>query len=45
MRILLLLDHNYVLKLWLACGITTVRDVGSPLSRALSVLAEATQAK
>lgn len=34
------MDHNYVLKLWLACGITTVRDVGSPLSQALNVRAK-----
>jgi imidazolonepropionase-like amidohydrolase len=31
------MDYNYVLKLWLACGITTVRDVGSPLTQALMV--------
>ena len=27
------MDPHYVLKLWLACGVTTVRDVGSPLTR------------
>ncbi|MBL8237176.1 MAG: amidohydrolase family protein [Bryobacterales bacterium] len=31
------MDYQYVLKLWLACGITTVRDVGSPLTQALHV--------
>jgi imidazolonepropionase-like amidohydrolase len=30
------MDPNYVLKLWLACGITTVRDLGSPLTQTLS---------
>ena len=34
------MDYNYVLKLWLACGITTVRDVGSPLTQALNVRAK-----
>lgn len=34
------MDYNYVLKLWLACGITTVRDVGSPLTQALNVKAK-----
>jgi imidazolonepropionase-like amidohydrolase len=29
------MDFNYVLRLWLACGITTVRDVGSPLTKTL----------
>jgi imidazolonepropionase-like amidohydrolase len=33
------MDYNYVLKLWLACGITTVRDLGSPLTQTLSVRA------
>ena len=27
------MDVNYVLKLWLACGITTVRDVGSDFEK------------
>ena len=31
------MDPNYVLKLWLACGITTVRDVGSALTQTLNV--------
>ena len=30
------MDPNYVLKLWLACGVTTVRDVGSPLTQTLA---------
>lgn len=34
------MDYNYVLKLWLACGITTVRDVGSPLTQAIAVRAK-----
>ncbi|MBI2686041.1 MAG: amidohydrolase family protein [Acidobacteria bacterium] len=34
------MDPNYVLKLWLACGITTVRDVGSPLQQAIDVRAK-----
>ncbi len=33
------MDYNYVLKLWLACGVTTVRDLGSPLTQTLSVRA------
>lgn len=28
---------DYELKIWLACGITTVRDVGSPTERALEL--------
>lgn len=31
------MDPNYVLKLWLACGITTVRDLGSPLTQSLNI--------
>lgn len=31
------MDYNYVLRLWLACGITTVRDLGSPLTNSLRV--------
>ena len=30
-------DVNYCLKLWLACGITTVRDVGSDTKRTLAI--------
>ncbi|MBM3784640.1 MAG: amidohydrolase family protein [Acidobacteria bacterium] len=29
------MDPNYVLRLWLACGVTTVRDLGSPLTKTL----------
>ena len=31
------IDPDYVLKLWLACGITTVRDVGSDTKFTISV--------
>ena len=34
------MDPNYVLKLWLACGITTVRDVGSNLQFTLDTKAK-----
>ncbi|MCX6585227.1 MAG: amidohydrolase family protein [Acidobacteria bacterium] len=34
------MDPNYVLKLWLACGITTVRDVGSALQFTLDAKAK-----
>ena len=30
-------DVNYCLKLWLACGITTVRDVGSDTRKTLAI--------
>ena len=30
-------DVNYCLKLWLACGITTVRDVGSDTAKTLAL--------
>ncbi len=30
-------DVNYCLKLWLACGITTVRDVGSKTAKTLAL--------
>lgn len=31
------MDVNYCLKLWLACGITTVRDVGSDTKKTLAL--------
>jgi imidazolonepropionase-like amidohydrolase len=34
------MDVNYVLKLWLACGITTVRDVGSDLEKTRNLRAK-----
>ena len=34
------MDVNYVLKLWLASGITTVRDVGSDIDRTLAIRAK-----
>lgn len=34
------MDYNYVLKLWLACGITTVRDLGSPLTQTIGLRAK-----
>src|SRR5690349_3554755 len=35
--------HDYELKLWLACGITTVRDVGSDLERTLALRRESAE--
>jgi len=32
-------DINYCLKLWLACGITTVRDVGSDTKKTMAIKA------
>ena len=31
------MDRDYILKLWLACGVTTVRDVGSDTKETIAV--------
>ncbi|PYT34854.1 MAG: amidohydrolase, partial [Acidobacteria bacterium] len=36
---------DYQLKLWLACGITTVRDVGSDLDRTLALRRESAEGR
>src|SRR5262249_5658517 len=39
------MDVNYVLKLWLACGITTVRDVGSDFEKGKKLRADSKEGK
>ncbi|MBI4908583.1 MAG: amidohydrolase family protein [Acidobacteria bacterium] len=39
------MDVNYVLKLWLACGITTVRDVGSDIEKSKKIRAASKEGK